>query len=44
MEWPFFSNRDGSRLSNVKILITLADGEGCVRAEKLLINLIFPPG
>ena len=37
MVWnPFYPNRDGSRLSNVKILITLPDGEGCVRSEQFL--------
>ena len=30
------SYRDVSRLSNVKILITLPDGEGCVRSEEFM--------
>jgi hypothetical protein len=28
--------RDGSRLSNVKILITLPDRKGCVRSEEFM--------
>ena len=35
-EWPIHPIRDGSELSNVKILITLSYGEGCVRAEEFM--------
>jgi hypothetical protein len=31
-----YPNRDGSALSNVKILITLSDGKGCVRPQKFM--------
>jgi hypothetical protein len=29
-------NRDGSRFSNVKILITLSYGEGCIWSEEFM--------
>ena len=32
----FYPNRDGSGLSNVKILITLSYGEGCIGAEEFV--------
>jgi hypothetical protein len=33
---PLYPNRDGSRLSNIKILITLSYGEGCVRSQEFM--------
>jgi hypothetical protein len=35
-EWPIHPIRDGSELSNVKILITLSYGEGCVWPEEFM--------
>jgi hypothetical protein len=32
--WNFY--RDGSRVSNIKILITLSYGKGCVRTEEFM--------
>jgi hypothetical protein len=31
-----YPNRDVSRLSNVKILITLADRKGCIRSQEFM--------
>ena len=36
MEWPLLPNRDVSRLSNVKILVALPDGQGCIRSEEFM--------
>jgi len=35
MEWTLFYS-DGSRLSNVKILVTLPDGQGYIRSEEFM--------
>jgi hypothetical protein len=36
VKWPFYPNRDVSGVSNIKILVTVAYGEGCVRPEEFV--------